>query len=181
MLPESIDISHDVVKQSKLSCRSSPPSPENQYSPLGNISNLNRNKKTSESTAKHNMNISRSSRRGDLTLFDKSLTNAESEFEYLLPSPSFSEDAFRTSSVNSLNQKVSNLKNHNNSNNNTNNTCNNGTDHKVNNINQVRDSICSTNSSNLKINLKKPEGDVKQSEDTEKMLVNNNAIEQLEM
>ena len=181
MLPESIDISHDVVKQSKLSCRSSPPSPENQYSPLGNISNLNRNKKTSESTAKHNINISRSNRRGDLTLFDKSLTSAESESEYLLPSPSFSEGAFPTSSVNSLNQKVSNLKNHNNSNNNTNNTCNNGTDHKVNNINQVRDSISSTNSSNLKINLQKPEGDVKQSEDTKKMLVNNRAIEQLEM
>ena len=51
----------------------------------------------------------------------------------------------------------------------------------MNNINQVRDSISSTNSSNLKIGLKKPEGDVKQSEDTEKMLVNNSAIEQLEM
>ena len=48
----------------------------------------------------------------------------------------------------------------------------------MNNINQV---ISSTNSSNLKISLKKPEGDVKQSEDTEKMLVNNSAIEQLEM
>ena len=128
---------------------------------------MNRNKKTSESTPKHNMNISRSNRREDLNLFDKSLTSAESEYEYFFPSPSFSEGVFPTSSVNSLNQKVSNLKNHNDSNNNTNNTCNNRTDHKVNNINQVRDSISSTNSSNLKINLKKPEGDVKQSEDTE--------------
>ena len=189
MLPESIDISHDISKQSRRQsrrkCRNSPGSPDNQYSSLRNISKLmSRNKKTSESIARRNMNISRNNRRGALTLFDKSLTSEESDCEYLLPSPSFSEGAFPTSSVNSLNQNVTNSKNHNDSNNNNDNnnsTCNNGTDYKVNSSNQVRDSIASTDSNNLKINLEKLEGDEKRSEDTDKTLVNNSAVEQLEM
>ena len=179
VLQESIDISH-IFKQSRRKCRNSPGSPESQYSSLRNISKLmNRNKKTSESIAKRNMNISRNNRRGALTLFDKSLTSEESDCEYLLPSPSFSEGVFPTSSVNSLDQKVTNTKIHNDNNNNNNSTCNNGTDHKCNNINKVRDSITSIDSINLKINLKKPEKNEKRSEDSEKTLVNNS--EQLEM
>ena len=182
MLPESIDMNHDVLKQSIRKCRNSPGSPENQYSSLRNISKLmNRNKKTSESIARRNMNISRNNRRGALTLFDKSLTSEESDCEYLLPSPSFSEVAFPTSSVNSLSQKVINSKNQNDSNNNNNSISNNGTGYKVKSINQFRDSITSTDSSNLKINLKKPEGNEKQPEESEKTLVNNSAVEQLEM
>ena len=170
MIPESIDRNNDVVKQTKLKCRNSLGSPENPCSSLGDISNLmTRNKKTSESSAKHNINVSRSNRGAYLILLDKNLTSVESESEYLLPSPTFSEVAFPSTSVNSSNQNVTNSKNHNDSNNDSNSTCNNGTDHKVNNINQVRDSISSTDCSNLKINLKKPEGDEKRSEDSEKL------------
>ena len=57
------------------------------------------------------------------------------------------------------------MKNHNDSNNDNNCTFNNGTDHKFNKINQVRDSITSTDSSNLKNNLKKPKGNEKRTEE----------------
>ena len=57
------------------------------------------------------------------------------------------------------------MKNHNESNNDNNSTFNNGANHTFSNINQVRDSISSTDSSNLNNNLKKPKGNEKQTEE----------------